>query len=123
MESLACAVASLMELNHEQSGTLGNIEDRLEGVEVQTKATNGQVIDLKKSREEHAARLVALERPAGEIKTVCKVIGKAGAVVVAVVGIVTGIITTVGSSGKPSPDEIKAIVEQAVKDAKSKPTP
>lgn len=130
LESLACAVASSMEMLMGQNETLDNIENRLEGVEnrlgsveVQTTKTNGQVIDLKKCRDDHAVRIQAIEIPATEIKTVYKAAAKVAAVISVGVGVVAGGVSTVGSLSKPNPDEIKAAVEAALKEAAKKPTP
>ena len=114
MEGVAHAVASLMEITQGQN-------EKLDAIEEQTTRTNGRVTKLEELATRTNGRIEVLEAPAGEIRTICKVIGKAGAVAIACVGLVTGTTAMVGGLSKPDPDEIKAIVEQAVKDAKKTP--
>lgn len=112
----------LMAMTYSLKEEVAAIRREVGDVKVQTTLTNGRVTKLEELATRTNGRIESLEKPAGEIRTICKVIGKAGAIAVACVGLVTGAMAMVSGISKPNPDEIKAIVEQAVKDAK-KSTP
>lgn len=110
--------ATMMEMLCTLGEEVGEVKKEVSAVKVQTTLTNGRVTKHDGILKTLDERTVALELPAGEIKTVCKVVAKAAAIAVTMVGITAGIVTVVSAKSTPTKEEIKKIVDQTLLDAK-----